>query len=439
MRAAGKGGPATCVQSLLWDNRCLKATPTGFQQLFEEVMGQLEGKRFTPIKPHGGEGDRKADGVLDRGRVVFQVYSPNDLKLSKIKRKISEDLRGAAEHWSDVIERWVFVYNRRVARAVAPQIVGQLNDYQEKFPDIEIDQLHDGDLWRRLRDELSLEERAELLGPIPGDWDGAFVPNTDKADDHREKIGRSRVVLLQPRDRPIDPSSVMEALEPEVPFGSPYRLERTFDLGWEREAALQREEVSELIERASEQCARFAVFSHAPIPLAIHLGSVLTDRLDVRLFQYHRDAGVWSWDPLGAADEIDSLVQVYGLPAEASPGVEDVGVRFSLSAFVTDADVEGALPEGASKIHLSVDDPDRLWLRQESQIEELRRVYRATWKQVSRKFPDARRIHVFYAGPAPAAIALGQSHNPRMHPSLLLYEYDRTNPPRYEPALKLGG
>lgn len=438
MRPGKSEGPATTVQSLIWDNRCLKAAPTAFQHLFEEAMVCLEGERFTPIRPYGDEGDRKADGVLDGGEVVYQVYSPNDLTLSKVKGKVDDDLPGAVEKWSDVIRRWVFVYNRRVARGLAPQVVSLLNDYQEEYPDIEIDQLHDGDLWRRIRDELSPAEREELVGSVSGDWSGVFVPANNDGDAYSDEIAESRVVLLQPRDHPIDPSSIMAALEPEVPFGPPYRLERRFDLGWEAEAALQREEVEELIDRTGGQCSRLAVFSFAPIPLTVHLGSVLTDRLDVALFQYHRDEGSWTWWSAEEAPDRASSLQVEGVPDEPTPGVRDIGLRVSLSDFVTDADVESVLPTDAAQIYLTVPDPDRLWLRHRGQFRELQEAFRSTWKRISRRFPDAERIHVFYAGPTPGAIALGRTHNPRMHPLLLLYEYDRNASPRYERVLTIG-
>ena len=49
------------IDQILWDNKCLRATGTQFQQLFEEVAKRLW-PGFTKVNPHGKEGDWKCDG-----------------------------------------------------------------------------------------------------------------------------------------------------------------------------------------------------------------------------------------------------------------------------------------------------------------------------------------------------------------------------------------
>lgn len=436
---AGRSGPRTSVEFLMWDNRCLKATHTEFQRVFEEAMQLLEGDRFTPIRAAGPEGDHKADGVLDKGRVVFQVYSPNEIGAAKTRSKVAKDLPGAVEHWDDVIEEWVFVYNRRVERGVSPLVVHILNDFEDEYPEVAIRLMNEGDLWNRLRDKLSPTERAEVLGPAMDGWEGAFIPESDDPSEHSKDLERSRVVILQPLDQPIDPTAVMEALEPEVPFGPAYRLVWDRALGWEEMAKKQRERVDALLERAGHQVARVAVFSQAPIPLAIQLGWVLSDRVDVNAFQYHRDRKSWRWDSEVDADDVDRAIRVEGFPDSPEDDVSDVCIRVSLSAVVSDADIEGARPDGAVTVDVSVEDPDVMWLRHPVQVRDLHGMFREVWKCIRRKFPEVERLHVFYAGPAPGALALGRSFNPRMNSPLLLYEYDRNQTPRYSYALTIRG
>lgn len=435
----GESGPRTSVEFLMWENLCLKATHTGFQRLFEEVMQALEVDRFTPIRAAGPEGDHKADGVLDKGRVVYQVYSPNELGAAQTRRKVEKDLPGAVEYWDNVIEEWVFVYNRRVERGVVPHVVHTLSDFDEAYPDVAVGSMNDGDLWYRLRNELSSMERAEILGPAMDGWEGAFVPESDDPDEQPEDLERSRVVILQPLDQPIDPTAVMEALEPEIPFGPPYRLVSDRALGWEEMAQQQRERVDALLERTGDRVARVAVFSQAPIPLAVRLGSVLSDRVDAKAFQYHRDRKTWRWDPEVGEDDVDRTFRVEDFPSSSENDVSDVCLRVSLSAVVSDADLEGVSPDGAATIDVSVEDPDVMWLRHPVQVTDLHGVFRGVWKDIRRTFPEVERIHVFYAGPTPGAFALGRSFNPRMNPPLLLYEYDRNQSPRYEHALTVGG
>jgi hypothetical protein len=46
-------------------------------------------------------------------------------------------------------------------------------------------------------------------------------------------------------------------------------------------------------------------------------------------------------------------------------------------------------------------------------------------------------LHLFYAGPPPGAIVIGQEINPRMNPPIALYEYSRLSTPRYRLVLTL--
>jgi SMODS-associated and fused to various effectors sensor domain len=54
------------------------------------------------------------------------------------------------------------------------------------------------------------------------------------------------------------------------------------------------------------------------------------------------------------------------------------------------------------------------------------------------QFPNASRWHLFFAGPAPGAVKVGQQLNPTMTPPTQLYEFNRTGSPRYTASILLG-
>src|SRR3954447_2492132 len=89
--------PFTLNHWTLWLVRCMSATPTEFQRLFEEVAARLQGG-FMRIKPCGRIGDRKCDGLYFGNGTAFQVYSPDRLTQAKTLAKIEEDLAGAVSH-----------------------------------------------------------------------------------------------------------------------------------------------------------------------------------------------------------------------------------------------------------------------------------------------------------------------------------------------------
>ena len=83
--------PLTLNHWLWWKLRCHEATPTEFQSLFENVMKRVD-PAFIQLRPYGKIGDRKCDGLYFQEGVVFQVYSPDELKQAQVARKIDEDL-----------------------------------------------------------------------------------------------------------------------------------------------------------------------------------------------------------------------------------------------------------------------------------------------------------------------------------------------------------
>ena len=150
----------TFVQGLQFENRCLKGPGDDFQQLFEDIMVRTR-PEFMQIRPYGNIGDRKCDGLLYGDGTIFQVYSPDELKQSQLKKKINEDLDGAVKHWGDTLKKWVFVYN--VRGGLAPDIPKILQQKQKQYPNIEIDHWSNHELWK-IACELSIQERAEILG-----------------------------------------------------------------------------------------------------------------------------------------------------------------------------------------------------------------------------------------------------------------------------------
>jgi energy-coupling factor transporter ATP-binding protein EcfA2 len=160
--ASGEFDRITYSHWLEFENRRLKRSSEDFQQLFEDIMVRAR-PGFTRIRPYGRYvGDRKCDGFLPADGTVFQVYSPDELKQAEVQKKINKDLKGAVEHWGDSLKKWVFVYN--VRRGLAPDIVREtLQEKRKQYPNITLEPLSNDDLWK-IACELSLQERAEILG-----------------------------------------------------------------------------------------------------------------------------------------------------------------------------------------------------------------------------------------------------------------------------------
>lgn len=420
---------------LWWKVMCYETPAEGFQQLFEKVIQRIDA-RFMAIRPYGNIGDRKSDGLyFDEGAsTVFQVYSPDEITQAETIAKIKEDLAGAVKHWKRKgLKRWVFVYN--VRRGVAPDIAGALAEQQQKYPWITIEQWSSNTLWDMVKG-LSVQARTEILG-APVGYEHFFFAQSAGDSETRELLARGRFVLVHDIMTVIDLQRAAEALHPDVALGPPISVRPGLNPGqWQQAAEVQRLIVDDAIAKSEALRPRFTVFSLSPIPLVIHLGYLLSDRVEVLSFQYDRRRNEWTWDAALAA-EADCDVRVRGAPEERLEGVCDVIVRVSLSARIEPDDTRAAVPHAAAEVDIDVAQPDVMWLKSREQLAVLAQRVRDVLHTVSAKAPGCTRIHLFYAGPTPGALVIGQAINPRMMPEVALYEYSRQASPRYAHALTL--
>jgi hypothetical protein len=168
----------------------------------------------------------------------------------------------------------------------------------------------------------------------------------------------------------------------------------------------------------------------------IHLGFLLSDRVEAQAFQYDRERRSWRWDDDLAA-EADLQISTRGIPDGLIEGTGDVVVRVSLSDVVQPRDTKVVAPDALAEIDISVADPDKMWLRSQEQLVRLGREFRRVLKLIGQRVPDAARVHLFVAGPTPACLVIGQAINPRMTPQVELYQFGMQRSPRHQHVLSL--
>jgi len=391
--------------------------------------------KFMQIRPYGNIGDRKCDGLYfaEEPSTVFQVYSPDTLTLKEVQDKIDEDLTGAYEHWKETLKTWIFVYN--VRRGLAPDVPKTLYEKKSIYPTIALDHLSNDGLWEIAR-SLTLQQRCEIFG-APNGYEHLFLFAQLAPEEVKKHLDTDSFVLVQDLLSPISIQAVSEALNPAKPFGAPFFIRPTYNtLPWTEAAIQQQQMVKEIIAKGRDLIPRYSVFSLAPIPLVIHLGFLLSDRVEVNYFQFDRDTSSWKWPK---SDKIDLNIQVIGLPLETTEEPLEVAISVSLSAKIPKSDVKEGAPSANVFIDVFVEEPDIMWLRSLKQLAKLQQVIRDVLSLIRTKVPSCSQIHLFYAGPTGGAIVIGQQINPRMNPPVDLYEYSRQSTPRYQKALTLTG
>ncbi|MDA1035964.1 MAG: SAVED domain-containing protein, partial [Chloroflexi bacterium] len=156
---------------------------------------------------------------------------------------------------------------------------------------------------------------------------------------------------------------------------------------------------------------RLAIFPLAPISGCAVLGHLLTNRVRTRLFQFHRDEQSWTWAEEGLPRPVAVAVATDGPRTSTS-----IRILVCISANVDPADIDSSgVPQGPT-IKVSVANGSTTWLRNESQLGDLRRALRTAFEMTLARWPAAETWHILYAGPAPGAVVLGQEISPTMAP-----------------------
>jgi hypothetical protein len=241
-------------------------------------------------------------------------------------------------------------------------------------------------------------------------------------------------VLVLQGDHPIDVAQTVAALSPDFPRRKPTVVTVLANHPWPRTFENLRRAIQKFLSQGDPFDDRFAIFPLAPVSACIATGYLLTNRPRVRLFQHHRLQAAWTWPKTKASPH---GLTVSGLPSKRTERVGDIAICFNLSARIQHADIPIRRKSLLHTIEVSVDDPSVHWLKSADQLEALGEIATKVFASLLHHFPNAVRWQLFFAGPAPGAVKVGQQLNPTMTPPTQLYEFNRAETPRYRPSILL--
>ena len=239
---------------------------------------------------------------------------------------------------------------------------------------------------------------------------------------------RWNVMILQ-GDFPFDSTTLAEALAPDQEANTAHIAASASRESWQSIQERLKRQIHTLIANSDEVSSRVAIFPLAPVSACIYTGYLLTNRLNVRGFQYHRDQASWAWPK----DTGPLTTPIVAEPLVATSPSAELFFLFELSAPI-DASETMALKKDRAVFRCSVPDLSTCWLRSKAQLDELARKAREMFEAAAIRYPRSPRWHVFYAGPAPGGVIVGQQLNPTMTPTVQLYEFQR---PRHIPSITI--
>ena len=267
---------------------------------------------------------------------------------------------------------------------------------------------------------------------------------------------KAPIILMHSMFPPrITKDAVLEALPDEqrgmaldwVTIQPDYRELERFDHGydWHGAAARQREqfeaELYPLLE--ADPIRPLIYFGLAPIPLAFHLGTLVTHRARLQIHQHHHVRADWRWSSPDEPLRSRPLTVPVGALGEDESAVEDLVLRVSTSHAVKARDTREALSGRMKTVHnveLRVqEDPDPDFFESRVDLEEFCRAFGTLIDDLNRRYPSARALHLFAAVPCGVAFRMGTLYsNLKKLKPIHTYQYDQHSEPRYAPALQLG-
>lgn len=172
-----------------------------------------------------------------------------------------------------------------------------------------------------------------------------------------------------------------------------------------------------------EKTPHLSIFGLAPIPLLIHLGARLSNKVPADFYQRHRDTERWEWKTDGEAVKFAASLRRSGRPG--GPIVLVLGLSGSIptDSLPAEFDADAWIYE----IALENRTPDPTFLRLRAELDGFRLVYQAALGLIAEQHGIVPAISVIPAVPAPIAVLLGRERLPKVHPALRVYDRDRVS------------
>jgi CBASS immunity sensor of nucleotide second messenger signals/HNH endonuclease len=171
-----------------------------------------------------------------------------------------------------------------------------------------------------------------------------------------------------------------------------------------------------------EQAGHLSLFALAPMPLLIFLGTQLSNKVPLDLYQRHRDTEDWTWKQSGKPVEYTfRTLHIGAEPRRAA-------LLLSLSGTGPREHLPPEIDSSFSVYELTLSDasPDPTFLRTRRDLQNFRIAYQSALAAIAKTQGKIDEIHLFPAVPAPIAVLCGRELLPKVHPALRVYDYDKT-------------
>jgi hypothetical protein len=171
-----------------------------------------------------------------------------------------------------------------------------------------------------------------------------------------------------------------------------------------------------------DQTRHISLFAIANIPLLAYFGNRLSNKVPVDFYQRHRDSKNWVWKTDGQPAEYKfELIR---------PGTDKKNVALIVS-LTGKVHIEYLPSEIDDKYYLyeitlqnQVPNPD--FLKQRDDLEKFASIYRLSLATIMADHGKIDTLHLFPAIPAPVAVVCGYELLPKIYPTIVVHDYDKS-------------
>lgn len=163
---------------------------------------------------------------------------------------------------------------------------------------------------------------------------------------------------------------------------------------------------------------RLTVFGLAPIPLLIELGRQISDISTAEVRQLLRAPKGWKWDAKPSPVSFS-----IGKPTTRS---NVVALKLEISANIADERIAAVLGPNVSNWSIAADGAHNDIMRRPEDLAEFAKLFRKTLDDIKIAHGENTVIHLFPAIPVSAAVEAGRSWQPKAHPTIKIYDQNRT-------------
>jgi len=162
----------------------------------------------------------------------------------------------------------------------------------------------------------------------------------------------------------------------------------------------------------------YSVFALAPIPLLIKLGSLLTDKTNVQVYQRHREPrDTWEW--LEVTNDLNFSI------IKPQKKTENIALILSISSFFPVDDVTNVLGDNISIWQITIENQNNDCIKSKEHLSAFRKIFRAALQEIKKTHGANTLINIFPAVPLSVAIEMGRVWMPKADLPMCIYDRNR--------------